>query len=145
MRYLLLAVAITLAGCGNEKGVTGDPITPPRVEQTNPENTCPLSFASEGLCAKITWLTGPSTETDSKFEITFWKKDTTAPFVEPKGQVGSFLRMTCCGSVFPLKAVKAADGKYTAEATLAPGSWELFVQLKQGDQVDKQFIPLTLE
>lgn len=141
--------ALSLLGCGKSITASKEPALPP-----SPQNgaatpaACPLSFASEGLCAQITWTTGPSADEESAFEVVFWKKEggaATGPFVEPKAQVGSYIRMTCCGSISFPKVNKIADGKYAvSKVRFVPGSWEVYVQLKQGAAVEKQFVPVKL-
>ena len=54
--------------------------------------------------------------------------------------------MTCCGSISFPKVEKISDGKYSVtKVRFIPGSWEVYVQLKNGDAVEKQFIPVKLD
>jgi hypothetical protein len=54
--------------------------------------------------------------------------------------------MTCCGSVSFPKVNKLAEGKYAVtDASFAPGKWEVYVQLKQGEQVEKQFVKVQVD
>ncbi|NBX68853.1 MAG: hypothetical protein EBR01_07825 [Proteobacteria bacterium] len=113
------------------------------------QSTCPLKFASSGLCSEMNWTSGPSVEKESSFTITFWsEKDgsSTGPWVEPSAQVGAFIRMTCCGSVFFPKVTKVEPGKYSVtNVKFTPGKWEVYVQLKSGDVVEKQFLTIQLD
>jgi len=112
-------------------------------------NDCPLYFPSEHLCGNIVWDKAPSADSKSEFIVSFWKKEegsSSGPFVDPKGQVGVFLRMTCCGSVSFPAVKKVTEGEYAVtDASFSPGNWEVYVQLKQGEQVDKQFVKVHVD
>jgi hypothetical protein len=135
-----LTVLLGLTACGKEALTSRAKIQ---------RDSCPLYFASENLCAEIRWVKGPSADVKSEFTVAFWKKDessSTGSLTEPQGQVGAFLRMTCCGSVSFPKVNKLAEGKYAVtDASFAPGKWEVYVQLKQGEQVEKQFVKVQVD
>ncbi|NBX76919.1 MAG: hypothetical protein EBQ92_10230 [Proteobacteria bacterium] len=143
-KLIILALGFTvllgLNGCGKEELTS---------RSKTPLNTCPLYFASENLCGEISWVKGPSADVKSEFTVAFWKKAESSPsgqLTEPKGQVGAFLRMTCCGSVSFPQVKKLSEGKYAVtEASFTPGKWEVYVQLKQGDQVDKQLVKVQVD
>lgn len=135
-----LSLLVGLASCGKEV-----PTSSVRFQR----DSCPLYFVSENLCAEIRWVKGPSADVKSEFTVVFWKKEespSTGSVTEPQGQVGAFLRMTCCGSVSFPKVNKLAEGQYAVtDASFAPGKWEVYVQLKQGEQVDKQFVKVQVD
>ena len=135
-----LSIVLGIVSCGREDLIQG---TKTRM------SSCPLHFPSENLCAEIRWEKGPSADVKSEFTVSFWKKEETlssGPLSEPKGQVGAFLRMTCCGSVSFPTVNKMAEGKYrVTDAAFTPGKWEVYVQLKQGEQVDKQFVKVQVD
>ncbi len=135
--FVSLFFAIFILGCG--KGET--PVqTEKKEEVTN--TRCPISF-SNGMCAEIKWLKGPTAEEDSSFQLNFWNKEGEK---DPVGQVSSYLRMTCCGSVTFLKTEKLSTGKYQVnKVRFMPGNWELYVQLKEGEKVEKQFVEITIK
>jgi hypothetical protein len=143
-KLIILALGFTvllgLNGCGKE-----DLTSRAKIQR----DSCPLYFASENLCAEIKWVKGPSADVKSEFTVAFWKKDESSSagqLTEPKSQVGAFLRMTCCGSVSFPTVNKLAEGKYAVtDASFAPGKWEVYVQLKQGEQVEKQFVKVQVD
>lgn len=49
---------------------------------------CPLEFPSVNLCAEINWLSGPYSDSESHFQLTFWEKgDKNLVPVSPKRNV----------------------------------------------------------
>ncbi|MFM8315995.1 MAG: hypothetical protein ACKOA8_17080 [Deltaproteobacteria bacterium] len=148
-----ILVAILLVSCGKENGsssrsgVMKHTLVIKRASSI--QRSCPLRFAQSGLCGGIQWISGPSADKESSFYVTFWDEKTGSeqgPWVEPAGQVGSFIRMTCCGSVFFPTVSKAETGKYlVSKVKFTPGKWELYVQLKKGNDVEKQFVSVNLD
>lgn len=136
--FLALSSIIILSGCGKEIRGTG----------TAGSTSCPMVFPKAGLCAKIDWIAGPTVGSDSTYQITFWQKEggaETSPFIPPTAEVGSLLRMTCCGSVHFPTVKKSSTGKFTVtEAKFMTGNWEVYVQLKHGGDVEKQFVNVSL-
>jgi hypothetical protein len=111
-------------------------------------NSCPLTFAQNGLCADLQWTQGPTVDSESVFQVSFWALENGSPskLTEPTGEVGAFIRMTCCGSVFFPKVTKVSEGKYlVSNVKFTPGKWEVYVQLKNGNAVEKQFVPVNLD
>lgn len=129
-----------VSGCGSNK---------PFVQSPSKTRSCALKFAVVGLCSEINWINGPSVDGESSFTITFWSEkegSSNGPWIEPSAQVGAFIRMTCCGSVFFPKVSKVESGKYlVSNVKFTPGKWEVYVQLKSGDVVEKQFITVNLD
>ncbi len=140
--------ATLLISCGRE-------ILFPRTEKTSyhsfmaVKTACTLKFAQAGLCSEINWITGPTVDQESSFTVTFWNEkeaSSKGSWVEPNAQVGAFIRMTCCGSVFFPKVNKVENGKYlVSNVKFTPGKWEVYVQLKKGDVVEKQFVTVNLD
>ena len=152
-RYLTLCSAITfalfLSSCGISPTASQSlGVNNPQAAAPGTDSTCPLYFPSENLCAGITWTAGPTADGESSFEVSFWNKETgtpTGPLVEPSAQVGSFIRMTCCGSLSFPTVNKTEAGKYSVtKVSFLPGTWEVFVQLKNGTSIEKQFITVKL-
>lgn len=142
-----IAFALTLiVGCGTEQSATPHMLSGRAAKIA--KTTCPLKFANLGLCSEINWTMGPSVDQESSFVVTFWSEkmgSSSGPWVEPSAQVGAFIRMTCCGSVFFPKVSKTENGKYlVSNMKFTPGKWEVYVQLKNGDVTEKQFITLNL-
>ena len=137
---LTLSMIVLLPGCGRESWVD---LLGER------ENACPLYFASENLCAEITWVKGPSSDTQSSLNLIFWNKDSgssSGPLTEPVAQVGAFLRMTCCGSISFPKTTKVGPGFFTvSEINFTPGNLEVYIQLKQGEQVEKKSVKVQVD
>lgn len=137
---LILSMTVLISGCGRENWVD---LLGER------ENSCPLYFASENLCAEITWVNGPSSDSQSLFNLIFWNKDTgssSGPLAEPVAEVGAFLRMTCCGTILFPKTTKSGPGFFmVSEINFTPGDWEVYIQLKQGDQVEKKFVKVKVD
>jgi hypothetical protein len=147
----IFALALILAGCGRAPVAEQQPVAQPSNQAGGggTSDTCSLYFPSEDLCAQISWVSGPSADLESAFDVSFWKKtggSASGPFTEPTGQVGSYIRMTCCGSVFVSSVAKKNEGQYSVtKVRFVPGSWEVFVQLKKGESVEKQFTPVKLD
>ena len=133
-------------GCGRE------PKSPLGVQKASITQAgasfCPMVFPKAGLCAKIHWVNGPSSEQASSFVVSFWRKDSgsdAGPFIEPAGSVGAYLRMKCCGSLFFPKVKKTAEGVYlVSDAQFSDGKWEVFVQIKSSAGTEKSFVPVTV-
>lgn len=113
------------------------------------KDACPLKFAQAGLCGEIQWITGPAVDQNSSFQVTFWNQNSSpdkVEWVDPSAQVGAFIRMTCCGSVFFPKITKVETGKFlVSDVKFTPGKWEVYIQLKNGNNVEKQFITVKLD
>jgi hypothetical protein len=151
LTYFTFALTLLLAGCGRAPVSEQQPVSNPSTQTTGggAAETCPLYFPSEDLCAQLSWVKGPSADVESTFDVSFWKKtggSSTGPFTEPTSQVGSYIRMTCCGSVFASTVSKKDEGQYSVtKVGFFPGSWEVYVQLKKGESVEKQFVPVKLD
>lgn len=145
--FVIFALLMT-AGCGTEKtDTTPSPLSGRAAKIT--KTTCPLKFSNLGLCSEINWTVGPTVDQESSFVVTFWNDKSgspSGPWVEPQAQVSAFTRMTCCGSVFFPKVSKLAEGKYLVSGIkFTPGQWEVYVQLKAGNTLEKQWISLNLD
>ena len=143
----LIGLTILINGCGKQTPTVAKRKVFYRTSTLTKSN-CPLKFAEAGLCANIKWTQGPSVDQESMFELTFTKTENfpSNELVEPTAQVGSFIRMTCCGSVFFPSVSKISDGKYlVSKLKFTPGKWEVYVQLKNGNSIEKQFITLNLD
>ena len=131
---------VLIVGCGSDKQSSHSSVM---------ARSCPLKFSSASLCSEIKWVNGPTVDGESSFTVTFWSDKNGAsegPWAEPSAQVGAFIRMTCCGSVFFPKVTRVEDGKYlVSNVKFTPGNWEVYVQLKNGEAVEKQFITIKLE
>lgn len=147
MYYQALLIAILLAfvsGCGSSE-------TAARTEPQggNPGAACPLAFANAGLCASAQWTTGPTADAKSALRLKFWSRSQSSangPWSEPAAEVGAYVRMTCCGSISYPRVTREADGEYLiSDIVLTPGEWEVYIQLKNGAETEKQFISLKLD
>jgi hypothetical protein len=140
---MLFSLLVVLAACGRST-VPGDSAA---AKPQSPAN-CPFRFDSEGLCGEITWTVGPTSEKMSAFTLTFWNREPgpEAGWVDPKSEVTSFIRMKCCGSVSANQVKHTVQGTYeVTNIRFLPGDWEVYVQLKKGTAVEKQFIKVTVE
>jgi hypothetical protein len=142
-----LLMAILLVSCGKETVTQRTSLT--RRGVVSLTASCPLKFSQAGLCANIQWVNGPSADQESSFQVTFWNAgngSAQGPWVDPSAQVGAFIRMTCCGSVFFPKVTKVETGKYLVSGVkFTPGKWQVYVQLKNGNNTEKQFILVNLD
>lgn len=152
MQWLFTLVMFFLfAGCGTDRLAveTSPAYQPPESDSAPSSAVCPLSFPKAGLCAEIKWTVGPTADEDSEFELRFWDKKTgsrSGPYADPTAEVGSYNRMTCCGSVTVSKVKKNAVGEYLVHRVrFLSGKWEVFVQLKSGDEIEKDFQLVELE
>lgn len=146
-KIALFFASLILLSCGKDNGSKISPANNTFNEET--KETCQLYFKSQDLCASIQWKIGPTADEDSSFDLKLWKKtggSVKGPFTEPLGQTTSFLRMNCCGTISNPKIAKVADGQYSVtKARFMPGKWEVYVQLKKGDDVEKQFIKVEIK
>lgn len=142
----LLTLTILVFGCGREQVVSNYEFAKLPVRAVV-NKTCSLKFSQSGLCADINWIQGPSADQASAFEVTFSKLDKpNSEPIEPSAQVGAFIRMTCCGSVFFPTVTKLTNGKYlVSNVKFTPGKWEVYVQLKNGNSIEKQFTTVNLD
>jgi hypothetical protein len=143
----VILITTLIASCGHQSKKTTLKVR--NANAISERATCPLKFSQAGLCADIQWVNGPTVDQNSSFEVTFWNQNSGSekgPWVEPSAQVGAFIRMTCCGSVFFPKVSKIEDGRYlVSDVKFTPGKWEVYVQLKNGNSVEKQFITVKLD
>jgi hypothetical protein len=142
--YLMLVFLLAvLVACGRSTAPGDSAAAKPQSSAT-----CPFRFDSEGLCGEITWTVGPTSEKNSAFTLTFWDRvaGPEAGLVDPKSDVTSFIRMTCCGSVSANQVKHTVQGTYeVTNVRFLPGDWEVYVQLKKGTAVEKQFSKVTVE
>lgn len=113
------------------------------------QNSCPLFFQSQNLCADLIWTQGPSADEESAFVVRFWDKDTGSsegPYQTPRGSLGSFSRMTCCGSITFIPLTQIALGEYQASKVIfVPGSFEVFLQIKNQDIKEQQSVRIEID
>lgn len=144
---LIFSALFILIGCGAKNSPNSLRTQSSRTSALA-TRTCHLKFSQASLCGEINWTQGPTVDGESAFEVSFSNLDggSSDKLVEPSAQVGAFIRMTCCGSVFFPKVSKITDGKYqVSQVKFTPGKWEVYVQLKNGNTVEKQFINLNLD
>ncbi|MCB0406166.1 MAG: hypothetical protein KDD51_15400 [Bdellovibrionales bacterium] len=131
MKKLLTVMALVflVAGCGKKVGETPQPGT----------SACPFGFSNRGFCADIQWEIGPTSRERSAFSVKFWNaKDSNKVPTRVDGVVTAFIRMTCCGTVADGAVSEKAPGEYEVTGLrFMPGEWDVFVQIKQGDEVEK--------
>lgn len=142
-----LALSFLILSCGTKEKAPATRKLRYRTAATG-LNSCPLKFAQSGLCANLQWTQGPTVDGESAFEVSFWASGngSSSKLTEPTGQVGAFIRMTCCGSVFFPKVTKVSEGKYlVSNVKFTPGKWEVYIQLKNGNAVEKQFVSVNLD
>ncbi|MEZ4752393.1 MAG: hypothetical protein R3B54_17700 [Bdellovibrionota bacterium] len=125
----LLVWTVLVVGCGERVGEAPQPGS----------NACPFSFSHRGLCADIKWDVGPTSSERSAFSVKFWDaKDGNKVPARVDGKVTAFIRMTCCGTVADGVVSEKADGEYEVTGLrFMPGEWDVFVQIKHGDEVEK--------
>lgn len=113
------------------------------------DGVCPLYFPSQNLCASLHWLKGPSADEESAFELKFWNKEegsSEGPYEDPLGTLGSFSRMTCCGSISFLPLTRMAPGHYQAQQIIfVPGTFEVFIQIKNEGLTEQQGVRVEID
>jgi len=144
---IVFSLLLALWGCGKNEE---KPIARKFRYRTSSllQRDCTLKFPQNGLCSEIKWISGPSADSASSFEVTFWniKNENANPLIEPAAQVGAFIRMSCCGSLFFPKVSKLETGKYlVSDVKFTPGKWEVYVQLKNNNLTEKQFLNVNLD
>jgi len=118
------------------------------VNPIHAESTCPLAFPSQNLCASLEWTQGPSADEESAFEIKLWNRESGSsqgPYQDPLGELGSFSRMTCCGSISFISLTKTGIGQFQASKVLfVPGTFDVFVQLKHHEITEQRSVRIEL-
>lgn len=122
-----------------------------RETQLERESACALSFAAQGFCASLHWITRPGEDAPGEFQLRFWRKSEATeagPYSSPTQSVGVKLWMPSMGhgsspvQVSPAKDASGAvlPGIYDARSVnfVMGGAWEIWVQLKEGRQVVEQ-------
>ncbi len=115
--------------------------------------SCPLVFPKAGLCASVSWTSGPSAEAMNSLVLKFWnQKDATAqgPYSNPSQTVMVKLWMPSMGhGSSPITLHHKQDSTHTDltgqfEASnvyfVMPGAWDLHIQLKDGSTVIEEAI-----
>ena len=150
----LLCCAILLAGCQSPLFVHADarePLAKPTVAPEEKAADCPLSFPKSGLCASLTWDVAPAEDREGEFTLRFWRRgEATAggPYLDPANTVFTKLFMPAMGhGSAPITLAHANDAsgaalpgifKGTHASFIMAGTWELWVQLKDGTTVVEQ-------
>lgn len=131
LKYLLLSISVLFFG-----------------NLGRAQDSCPLSFPSQNLCASLEWTQGPSADEESAFELKFWNRvsgSAQGPYQDPLGQLGSFSRMTCCGSISFISLTKSGIGQFQASKILfVPGAFDVFVQLKHHEITEQRSVRIEL-
>jgi hypothetical protein len=101
---------------------------------------CPMSFATEGLCAKIEWTKGPQAGVPSAFRLTFWKEsDNTAADPKKTLFIKTWMEMANGHDHGgpKVKLVKIQTGQYEVNDLKLfggmKGTWFLLLQLLDGE------------
>ncbi|MCB0416773.1 MAG: hypothetical protein KDD39_03930 [Bdellovibrionales bacterium] len=135
-----LALSFLVVSCGDRATEAGQPAA----------NACPagsFGFSERGFCADVNWVVGPTSTKRSAFSLKFWDaKDSSKVPARVDGVVTAFIRMTCCGTVAEGVVAEKAPGEYEVTGLrFMPGEWDVFVQIKSGDQVEKSSRRLQVE
>jgi len=114
---------------------------------------CPLSFPKAGLCASLSWSSGPSAEAMNSFALKFWSVSSatsSGPFSDPAKSVFVKLWMPSMGhGSSPVTVTHKQDSTHTNltgqfEATnvyfVMPGAWDVHVQLRDGATVSEEAV-----
>lgn len=134
---VLLSLLFLVVACGKNPSQF-------RVNE-NRTSDCPMAFEKNNLCAKITWKTGPSADTESSFELQFSTKDNSGPVKDLSKNLAVFLRMTCCGTIKVPKTTALSTDRYLVEQIkLTPGNWEVHVQIK-GPQAEEAVVVVSTD
>lgn len=130
--------------------LNAEEVHPPK-PSTDSDETCPLSLESEALCASLTWTQVPTSDQNGTFLIHFWKKNESTsfgPYTSPTSQVAVKLWMPSMGhgsspvTVNPSVDASGALIPGVFEATqvyfVMGGAWEIWIQLKNGSEIQSQ-------
>jgi len=141
MKLIQLFFLLLLAGCGGSKPATMIPQNLPG------PSDCPYAFDSQNLCGAIQWNQGPTADGESTFVVNFWQRGgDPARIAAPQGEVTSFLRMTCCGSITDNAVRILPDGRFLVDKVkFSPGDWELYIRIKNGATEEKKSLPFHLD
>ena len=115
--------------------------------------TCPLSFPRAGLCASLSWSSGPNAEAMNSFVLRFWSASSATangPFSNPAKSVFVKLWMPSMGhGSSPVTVTHKQDATHTNltgqfEATnvyfVMPGAWDIHIQLRDGTTVSEEAV-----
>jgi hypothetical protein len=102
---------------------------------------CSLSFPSNGLCASLTWESGPSGDDENSFTLRFF--DGSGAARDADAEVYAQLWMPAMGhGSSPVLVAAQGSGVYSVTRVffIMPGTWDLRVQLKRNGQVVEQAV-----
>lgn len=152
MGLLTLTSSFILVGCLDSPLFNHADASPAALKQPLTEDqSCPLKFEKEGLCASMAWTKLPSDEEKGEFTLRFWQSASgteSGPYVTPSGSVFVKLWMPGMGHGSSPVTVKSAvdagglsvPGVFFASDVyfVMPGEWEIWVQLRQDRVVTDQ-------
>lgn len=102
---------------------------------TREPQSCPLEF--NGVCASLEWSETVSPDIDLTFTLRTWHCEgaQSQPYEDPGVVVSGVLKMSCCGSLFPLQVEKIAVGIYRfSKVHFYSGEWDLMIRMKNGGE-----------
>lgn len=139
-RHGLVTLIFLMSACARPEYVDNTDINIPQ-SQTEQEDSCPLAFPNEKICASMHWLKAPTSSDFSEFELHF--SDEVTP-----SSLSVILWMPSMGhGSSPVKIEPLGDGKFRIHRVyfIMPGDWEVRVYLKNGPTIlDQIFVPLMV-
>jgi hypothetical protein len=114
--------------------------------------SCPLRFEKQSLCASWTWDRIPTTSEFGTAQLRFWSirdGSENGPFIDPGHSIEIKPWMPSMGHGTPVKAsvIQAKDSggqivpgvfEATQISVFMKGKWEIWVQLKNGNEILEQ-------
>lgn len=106
---------------------------------------CPIVFPKAGLCASLEWMKKPTEDQTGSLGLRFWNStgaSASGPYRAPAQKVAVKLWMASMGHGSSPVSVQPTTTPGVFEATgvyfSMPGDWEIWVQLKNGNEIVEQ-------
>lgn len=148
--YFGLFLLGLIAACGVACGTRPNPValSPKDLRDSNEKSTCPVLFKENAVCASLEWVDEPYGDQTGELTLKFWAKNAATingPYSPPlfKPFIKLWMRMGAGhGSDRPVELREEAPGLYRARDVhfSMKGAWEIWVQLRQENQVIEQVI-----
>lgn len=140
----LIMLAFTLS-C-SQAPATQDDASKPAADREVANSSCPIAFTKTNYCGSITWLNSEKTS----FTLKLWAKGANT-LSDPAPVVKVFLWMPSMGHgsapVTIARETNEAAGAFRVSNVnfIMPGSWEVHVQFKNGEQIlDEAIVKLEI-
>jgi hypothetical protein len=151
LRHVLFPLATLLLACNSPLLNHADATDLVREPIHENDPGCPIEFPKSGLCATWSWEKLPNSQDYGTATLRFWVKNqgtAAGPYVTPGQTVFVKLWMPSMGhGSSPVTTSPKLDSsgdkvpgifESTGIFFVMPGAWEIWIQLKNGTEIDDQ-------